>query len=251
MDGPRLDVVIVSYRRADRLRDCLRSLAPVQEAGTATLTVVDNASGDGTIDLVAREFPAVRAIPSRESRTLAAARNVGIRGRSAPYVLVLDPDTVVPAGALDALLTLLDARPEIGCCGCRLTSERGGSREAGPVETVPGSFMLLRRRAVAQVKLFDESFTLGVEDRELCHRLRQAGWVVWREPGVVVEHTGPGRPDARRLAQHHLGLARFHRKHVGPMHAPWFNVCVYAALAARLAAAVATAALGRLSGRPS
>jgi GT2 family glycosyltransferase len=120
-----LDVVIVSYRCEGLLRDCLTSLGehPV-EAGMA-VEVVDNASGDGTAEMVEREFPEVRLTRAGANLGFSAANNLAIRGGESPYVLVLNPDTRIVAGALDRLLELMEERPDVGVAGPKLVREDG------------------------------------------------------------------------------------------------------------------------------
>jgi GT2 family glycosyltransferase len=224
-----LDVVVVAYRCRELLRACLASLLE-STAAPLTVHVVDNASGDGTVEMVRAEFPAVTVTASKENLGFAAATNIGIRAGGAPYVLALNPDTRVTAGALDRLLRLMGERPEVGICGCRLELEdggvdhaakrsfptplsalghftglgrRAGSRgrlaayrapdvESGPVDAVNGAFMLMRRSALEQVGLFDEGYWMYMEDLDLCYRFAEAGWVTWYEPSVTVVHVKAG-----------------------------------------------------------
>src|SRR4029079_16616441 len=100
---PALDVVVVSYRTPELLRQCLRSLQR-RTVANQCLIVVDNASGDGSADLVTAEFPAADLVEAPGNLGFAAAANAGIARGSAPYVLVLNPDTEVPPETVDALL---------------------------------------------------------------------------------------------------------------------------------------------------
>lgn len=124
-DSTALDVVIVSYRCEGLLRDCLASLGEHPAEGGMAVEVVDNASGDGTAEMVEREFPEVRVTRAGANLGFSAANNLAIRGGEAPYVLVLNPDTRICAGALDRLLALMEERPEIGICGPKLVREDG------------------------------------------------------------------------------------------------------------------------------
>src|SRR5215831_7694420 len=107
MRGLGLDVVIVSYQCRDLLRGCLTVLG---EPGR--VVVVDNASTDGTTDLVRAEFPWAEVVSLPENRGFAAATNIGIRMTEAPYVLALNPDTEVTPAALEALVAVIEAHPE-------------------------------------------------------------------------------------------------------------------------------------------
>ena len=226
VNGPALDVVIVSYRSRDLLRSCLLSFR-AQPAGLATrIWVVDNASHDGTPEMVRSEFPEVELVDSVRNRGFSAANNLAIRQGRAPYVLLLNPDTRLTYGSLDRMLELMEANPSIGISGCRLELEdgtfdhaarrsfptrigalghftgigrrssapsrlaqyRAPSIEHGPVDAVNGAFMLIRRQALDEVGLFDEGYWMYMEDLDLCYRFARAGWITWYEPSVVARH---------------------------------------------------------------
>jgi N-acetylglucosaminyl-diphospho-decaprenol L-rhamnosyltransferase len=229
MSDPPLDVVIVAYRCEALLRDCLASLREHPASGGTRIHVVDNASGDGTAEMVAREFPEVELTRLAENRGFAAANNLAIRSGRAPRVLVLNPDTLITAGALDALARVLESRSEVGICGPRLERADGtfdhaarrsfptpvsalghftgvGRRiergtlaayrapevESGPVDAVNGACMLIRRSALDEVGLFDEGYWMYMEDLDLCYRFAQAGWTTWYEPTATVIHVKAG-----------------------------------------------------------
>jgi GT2 family glycosyltransferase len=120
-----LDVVIVSYRCEALLRRCLQSLRDFPARGGVTVRVIDNASGDGTAEMVEREFPDVELTVNAENAGFGAATNIGLRAGDSAYALVLNPDTEVTAGALDRLLEVMEARPELGICGPRLEQPDG------------------------------------------------------------------------------------------------------------------------------
>jgi N-acetylglucosaminyl-diphospho-decaprenol L-rhamnosyltransferase len=122
---PQLDVAIVAYRCESLLRDCLASLRSHPPARPMRVHVVDNASGDGTAEMVAGEFPEAVLTASALNLGFSAANNIVIESGSAPYVLALNPDTQVTEGALETMLELMDARPEVGISGPRLELEDG------------------------------------------------------------------------------------------------------------------------------
>ena len=120
-----LEVVVVSHGAEDLLRRCLASLRAHPPAGAAMrVTVVDSGSPDGTPDMVAREFPEVRLL--REGNIgFSAANNLALRDSEAEAVLLLNPDTEVYAGSLDAALARLRSDPAIGMVGIKLVTETG------------------------------------------------------------------------------------------------------------------------------
>lgn len=123
-----LGIVIVNWNTRDLLRNCLRSLT--HSTGVSyQIVVVDNASGDGSAEMVRREFPHVMLIANDENRGYPAANNQGLRllgfersgSDDAPrYALALNPDTVVPPGALHEMVAYMDADPRIGAAGPKL-----------------------------------------------------------------------------------------------------------------------------------
>jgi len=119
-----LEVVIVSHGAEELLRHCLRSLEEHPAEATLRVTVVDSGSPDSTPDMVEREFPAVRLI-RRENIGFSAANNLVLRETQADAVLLLNPDTEVYAGTLDAVLARLRSEGRIGIVGCKLVTESG------------------------------------------------------------------------------------------------------------------------------
>ena len=144
---PSLAIVIVSYNTRDLLRDCLRSVGPGGAACALDIWVVDNASRDGSAAMVRAEFPHAHVIDSPRNGGYAYANNLALReiirtdgagvrtesmltpaqssilspqSYSSDYVLLLNPDTFVPPGALDALVSFLEAHPAVGACGPKL-----------------------------------------------------------------------------------------------------------------------------------
>ena len=233
---PGLDVVIVSYRCAPLLRACLGSLRQHPPSVPVAVHVVDNASGDGTAEMIATEFPEVILTAREQNLGFSAANNIAIREGTARYVLALNPDTEVTAGALDLMLELMERRPEVGISGPRLerpdggfdhaarrsfptplgalghftgAGRRGGAPgslaqyrapevEAGPVDAVNGAFMLIRRSALETVGLFDEGYWMYMEDLDLCYRFAEAGWTTWFEPAATVIHVKAGTSGVNR-----------------------------------------------------
>jgi GT2 family glycosyltransferase len=119
-----LEAIIVSHGAEELLRRCLRSLERYPASGEMRVTVVDSGSPDGTPDMVEREFPAV-ALRRHGNIGFSAANNLALRESRAAAVLLLNPDTEVYAGTLDASLARLRSEPRIGMVGCKLLTESG------------------------------------------------------------------------------------------------------------------------------
>jgi GT2 family glycosyltransferase len=236
MERPGLDVVIVTYRSRELLRECLDSLREHPPSCRLSLVVVDNASADGTAEMVGSGYPEVDLIASPTNLGFAAATNLGARRGDAPYLLALNPDTEVTEGALDAVLDAIEAHPEVAVAGPRLLRPDGsldhaskrsfptplsalghftglGRRpgaagklaayrapevESGPVDAVNGAFMLMRRSAFERVGGFDEGYWMYMEDLDLSYTLAQEGWGTWYEPAATVLHVKGGTTGGER-----------------------------------------------------
>ena len=121
---PRVSFVIVAYRARDYTLTCLRALESHVELDHEVI-VVDDGSGDGTPEAVREAFPNATVVAKERNEGLVAGRNAGlpfVRGR---YVFMLDSDTEVRPGAVDALAAVLDERPEVGLVAPRLVGPGG------------------------------------------------------------------------------------------------------------------------------
>jgi GT2 family glycosyltransferase len=225
-----LSVSVVSYRTPDLLLRCLAALAAERERGVLQMdvTVVDNASGDASAELVRTAYPWVRVIANSRNAGFGAAHNQVLRRATGRYWLVLNSDAAPAPGALQALVEALDADACVACTGPKLLYPDGAvqpSRRRFPsvatlflestqlqrfwprnnvlrryyvedrpdnvaqdVDWLVGACLCLRAEAVRQVGLFDERYFMYSEEIDLCHRLRAAGWRVRYLPTAEVVH---------------------------------------------------------------
>jgi N-acetylglucosaminyl-diphospho-decaprenol L-rhamnosyltransferase len=134
LDGPNadstrgtsleLEVIVVSHGAEGLMRRCLRSLRAHPASGAMRVTVVDSGSPDATPEMVEREFPEVRLI-RRGNIGFSAANNLVLRESEAEALLLLNPDTEVYEGTLDAVLARLRGDERVGMVGCKLITETG------------------------------------------------------------------------------------------------------------------------------
>lgn len=214
-------VLIVSYGTRDRLRECLASLGEVAE-----VVVVDNASPDGSADMVRAEFPRVNLIALPANRGFSAGVNAAARAARGDLLLLLNPDSRVGPGDLARMPALLAELPGAAAVGFRQLDERGDYQlSVGPppslslelvrrfvqrrldagdarlgrridrflarprrVPWVAASVLLTTRAAFEAVGGFDETFFLYFEDIDFCLRLRAQVGPVWYHPGLTVTH---------------------------------------------------------------
>jgi N-acetylglucosaminyl-diphospho-decaprenol L-rhamnosyltransferase len=130
MQAPDLGVVVVNWNTRDFLRECLTSLAKCPAAVRLSIVIVDNASDDGSSDMVRTEFPQFTLIDSPINGGFAYANNIGLRHlgfsdgadtfQSPRYAMLLNPDTVVPDDAIPTLIAYMDAHPKVGVAGPKL-----------------------------------------------------------------------------------------------------------------------------------
>jgi GT2 family glycosyltransferase len=218
-------IVIVSYNTRADLERCLASLHDPAPAASHEIVVVDNASSDESVN-AARRWPAVRVIESSTNRGFASANNVGIRATVSRNVLLLNSDTVVPPGAIDRLLTVLDRHPDAAVVGPRLIDgsgaaelsfgamlnpvselrqrrlmrglERGDLITRAQVEAmtrqdhwpdwVSGACLLVRRPDAEAVGLLDERFFMYTEDVDFCAAIRARGRRILFAASIEVVH---------------------------------------------------------------
>jgi GT2 family glycosyltransferase len=254
---------VVSYNTRELLTRCLGSIGPSTRR-TVEVTVVDNASSDGSVDAARATRPDANVIVNAMNRGFAAAVNQAVRDTSGPLVLLLNPDARLPPSGLDVLIDVMEALPSAGCCGPRLVYPDGTfqscgrnfpslrteiqeavgaryfrgplrAREPRPVararvDWLCGACLLLRRTALDDVGPLDEAFFLYGEELDWCARARRAGWEAWAVPGVdVVHHLGASTHAASSSACEQLRRTRllYHRKHSGTITASAV-ACLYA-----------------------
>ncbi len=247
---PDLAIVIVNWNTRQLLAECLNSLYAHPPACPFEVWVVDNASTDGSVDMVRQAFPEVHLVANAENLGFARANNQGIAASTGEYVLLLNSDTVTPPGALAALVGFLEEHPEAGAAGPRLLRPdgtpqpfsfggdpapgyllaRGFNRlvrhrylhewatdEIGAYDWVSGACMLVRRKAIEQVGGLDEKIFVYFEDADWCLRMRRAGWRVYYDPQVSVTHIGGQSVRQNPAAQNAYqdSLRYFYGKHYG------------------------------------
>ncbi len=236
MDKLSLSVIIVTYNSIREMDACLSSLFADLGARSADVIVVDNASTDGTAARISAERPQVRLLAQKENRGFATANNLGIRCSGGDALLLLNPDTVIQPGAIDALLTAFNVHAQAGVVGPRLLNPDGslqpscrdfpslfgdligmselyrsswvrralGRRmvslndheRARRVDWLSGACLLVRRAAVDAVGSMDESFFLYSEEMEWQYRMARRGWQAWFEPAARVVHQGGASTNA-------------------------------------------------------
>jgi GT2 family glycosyltransferase len=233
-----VSVVIVNWNTRDLLRNCIRSILN-QTSVSHEIIVVDNASSDGSADMVRAEFPAVTLIANSENNGFAAANNQGLRVSCGRTVLLLNPDTLILNGAIDQMLGWLDRHPGVGCVGCQVLEGPGviqrtcfadptllnfvmvefGLMRLAPwvpffgrswytdwdrkserkVDVVSGMFMLVPRTVMDHVGLLDDAFFVYGEESDWCRRIRKAGYSCVFSPEAQIIHLDGGSKSTSQI----------------------------------------------------
>jgi N-acetylglucosaminyl-diphospho-decaprenol L-rhamnosyltransferase len=253
-----LAIITVSTNEGRWLRPCLSTVFAHLGDISADVVVVDNASTDGTAELVATEFPAARVVPSA-NHGFSHANNRALMTCDARYVLFLNPDTEVLDGTFADLVAAMDARPEVGLVGVRQVNGEGrldptirrfpnalralgdafaserlpgrpswlGERERDlalyerecAIDWTSGSFMLVRREAIESAGFLDERFFIYSEETDLCRRIKQAGWQIRHLPQMtIVHHAGKAGVKPNIESLNAYNRIVYARKHFSPAH---------------------------------
>lgn len=255
-----LDIVIVNYNTRDDLAACLGSIHAEAPRHLGRVWVVDNASTDGSQAMIRDRWPDVTVLALDENIGFAAANNRAIRASTADLILLLNSDTIVPAGAIDVLQARLEVSGAVAA-GPRLVDGQGRPEISfGPmlsplaewrqrrlvrlaasdrpedralveallareqtVDWISGACLLVRREAAVRAGLLDERYFMYEEDVDFCAALRAGGGRVLFTPQAVVEHLrGRSRRQAGPTADRHYDRSHvlFYEKH----HPAWAPV---------------------------
>ena len=232
-----VSVVIVNWNTKDLLRDCLTSVYECAGAVAYEIIVVDNASDDGSVDMVKNDFRNVILIENTENKGFAAANNQGMAVAKGRYVLLLNSDTIVLKNSIANTVGFADKNPRAAVTGCQVLNPDGTIQrtcfkfpsilnmllsstylyklfpknrffgreqmtwwdrgDVRRVDVVTGCFMLVRREAIEQVGMMDERFFMYGEETDWCYRFWKNGWEIMFAPVGRIIHFG-GRSTAKR-----------------------------------------------------
>lgn len=245
-----LSIVLVCWNNKTYLDPCLKSLYEGGLKSTFDVVVVDNGSTDGSQQMLAEKYPEVKLIQNEENVGLGKASNQGIEVTNGQYVLLLNNDTLVNGPALDMLVEFLDAHPEAGAVGGKLLNPDGSFQSGyASFSTLQEEFLiithigemlwagypshgdsnvikstgwlssaclLVRRSALDQVGLLDESYFIYGDEADLQYRLKIAGWKVYFLPDSTIIHFGGRSMDRwKRRRMVYRGKMLFYKKNYG------------------------------------
>jgi len=234
----KITIIIVSFNTWQLLQKCLEILFQNPGKHPLEVFVVDNASADGSVEMIRENFKEVALIENRINMGFAAANNQAYERSTGDYVILLNPDAYVKPATIDKSVTFMRTHPECGLAGARLVNPEGrldpsarrfpnslfklftlsglsdrypNSRILGrgdfkyfdhnsimEVDWVPGTFSIYRREMLKQTGLFDERFFVYYEETDLCLKSKKLGWKVYFIPDAEVVHVGGASAKTRK-----------------------------------------------------
>lgn len=223
-----LAIIIVAYNARGLLDECLASLFLHAQGIDFDVFVVDNASRDGSAELMEEKYPQAILIRNPVNLYFTKANNQAIQQSRGRYVLLLNPDTVVQSDAIQQMVKFMDAHPDAAACTPKLLNPDGSLQpscmkiptrlygvcqalllnnllpnnpvnrniqyadwdrhDIREVEVGGGACLMVRRKAIQAVGLLDEGFKMYYEETDWCWRLRQAGWKIYYLPDARIIH---------------------------------------------------------------
>lgn len=221
--GMDLSIVIVNWNTRELLKNCLESVFRTVRDMAFEVLVVDNASKDGSAEMVRQDFPRVRLIANSENRGFGAANNQALHCMQGRYALLLNSDTVLTEKAVYELFSFMEAHPG-AAMACGQLLNRDGSKQHSfanfpnlvtlmtnapllealfprrypskryrykvPIEVDSGigACLMVRKAAMDQVGLFDERYFFFFEETDWAYAMHQAGWKTFYVPSAVIYH---------------------------------------------------------------
>ncbi|MCH8274442.1 MAG: glycosyltransferase family 2 protein [Armatimonadetes bacterium] len=223
-----LSITICSWNTRNDLRECLASLGKVRDEANFEVIVLDNASDDGSPDMVQHEYPWVHLMRRDENLGFGAGHNRAMREAGGALVMPLNSDTIVHEGAIRAIVKFMEEKPDVGVLGPKLLNPDGSLQyscrrfptpmaalfrntplgrlfpnnrfsrdylmqdwlhdEPRDVDWVSAAAVCIRRAVYEKIGGFDERFFMYMEDVDLCFRVWKAGYRVTYFPGAVITH---------------------------------------------------------------
>lgn len=218
-----ISIIIINWNSRDLLIDCIKSVYATTHNIVFEIRVVDNGSSDGSIKALRDAFPDVIIIENRHNMGFAKACNQALRLIKGKYAVLLNTDTILTDGAIKTALELMEKEIKIGICGGQLLNSDGTKQNSianipslttellnksflrrllpkkylgkehsisSPVEveSIIGAFMVVRKQAIDETGLIDESYFFFFEETDWCLRMKKMGWKVFYHPDVRVYH---------------------------------------------------------------
>ncbi len=221
---PLVSIILVNYNSAAIIKDCLQSLRQFNQSVSSEVIVVDNASQDGSPEIIAEYFPEVTLLREVFNHGFGKGNNIGAGVARGEFILFLNPDTIATCDFLPSLLEVMAQDSQVGIVAPKLVNQDGTLQisispaisvrgeflaqkrsqqyrrgknlkkitqafaHQQEVDIVVGAALLIRRKLFEQLRGFDENFFMYFEESDLCQRSQYLGWKIIYYPYVSLIH---------------------------------------------------------------
>lgn len=246
-------VIIINWNTRDLLIDCIKSVYATTQGLEFEIWVVDNGSWDDSVKILRNTFPDVNIVENKHNLGFAKACNQALRLIKSKYAILINTDTILTDGAIKTTIDFMEKNPAIGICGGQLLNPDGSRQNSiantpnlatellnksllrrlfhkkypgkehnietpVQVDSIVGAFMAVRKKAMDEAGLMDESYFFFFEETDWCLRMKKNGWKVFHHPNVKIYHLqGQTAKKANIGARIEYWKSRyiFFRKHYG------------------------------------
>jgi GT2 family glycosyltransferase len=250
-----LSVIIVSFNTQDLLRNCIKSVYEIIRNLSYEIIVVDNASKDGSPEMIEEEFKDVKLRKNTQNMGFARGNNQGMKVASGEYLLLLNSDTILKEGAVETLVKFMDEHPRAAAVGPKVLNFDGSLQSKGfcfpsvllsliilfrvpkvlsqeklmkwfskyywdedevrRVDWISGCCLLMKRNAIEEIGPLCEEFFMYYEDEEWCYRAKKSKFEVWYVPTAEVRHKSQSSPLKDRFDIGNMSAKKYYEKTVG------------------------------------
>lgn len=262
-----LSIIIVNYNTFALTKDTINSILRYSYPFTVEIMVVDNNSTDDSLKNLKKYFKCkdVRFIESKENNGFAAGNNQGIKEARGRYILLLNSDTIVKENTLENIYDYMEKHHDVGAVGCKVVLENGELDKAckrsfpNPsnafsrlfhiktknndynleeldddgvyeIDCLTGAFMFIRRNALNDSGLLDETFFMYGEDIDLCYRIKKSGWkIVYYGRSEIVHYKGASskKQKSKLIYEFYRAMYIYYKKHLWNDNSIFLNVLVF------------------------
>lgn len=262
-----LSIIIVNYNTFALTKDTINSILRYSYPFTVEIMVVDNNSTDDSLKNLKKYFKGknVRFIESKENNGFAAGNNQGIKEARGRYILLLNSDTIVKENTLENIYDYMEKHHDVGAVGCKVVLENGELDKAckrsfpNPsnafsrlfhiktknndynleeldddgvyeIDCLTGAFMFIRRNALNDSGLLDETFFMYGEDIDLCYRIKKSGWkIVYYGGSEIVHYKGASskKQKSKLIYEFYRAMYIYYKKHLWNDNSIFLNVLVF------------------------
>jgi hypothetical protein len=250
-----LSIIIVSFNTRGLLKNCIASIYKTTDNLNYEIIVVDNASEDGSPEMVERDFNQVLLLRNSENLGFARATNQAMQHAKGGYVLLLNSDTLLQDGTVETLITFIDTHPKAAAVGPKVLDEKGTLQNKGfffpsmlfsllivlgmnkflpekakqrlfprfywdenetrEVDYLEGSCFLMRKEAIESIGLLPEDYFMYFEEEEWCYRAKKNHYEIWYVPTAEIIHYRASSPLDRKGDIFDESRILFYKRNIG------------------------------------